>query len=163
MTIRIDQPRQLDLVGDPILIGGIGTGFEAMLSYRVGEGHDEVTGSFQVGGGSGEHGQFQVQADVASAQFKLDRLYVQVFEVSAKDGSELHVQTVPVVYGPRIVPGYVGYREYKVVAGDTLWSIAKANYGDGDLYPRIVRANPAQITDPDKIYPGQVLRIPIGA
>jgi immunoglobulin-like protein involved in spore germination/LysM domain-containing protein len=163
MTIRIDQPRQLDLVGDPILISGVGTGFEATLSYRVGEGHDEVTGTFHVGGGSGEHAQFHVGAAVTSAAFKLDRLYVQVFEVSPKDGSELHLQTVPVVYGPLIVPGYYGYREYKVVAGDTLWSIAQANYGDGALHTRIVRANPAQITDPDKIYPGQVLRIPMGA
>ncbi len=163
MTIRIDQPRQLDLVGGSIMIGGVGTGFEATLSYRIGEGHDEVTGTFHVGGGSGEHGQFQVRRDVSSAAFMLDRLYVQVFEVSPKDGSELHMQTVPVVYGPKIVPGYIGYREYKVVPGDTLWSIAQTNYGDGSLYTRIVRANPAQITDPDKIYPGQVLRIPIGA
>lgn len=163
MTIRVDQPRQLDLVGDPILIGGIGTGFEATLSYRVGEGHDEVTGTFHVGGGSGEHGQFEIHAHVGSAAFILDRLYVQVFEVSPKDGTEVHVQTVPVVYGPRIVPGYIGYREYTVVSGDTLWSIAQTNYGDGSLFPRIVRANPAQITDPDVIHPGQVLRIPIGA
>lgn len=162
MTIRIDQPRQLDLVGSPIMIGGIGTGFEATLNYRVGDGHDEVTGIFTVGGGTGEHGQFQIEADVASAAFKLDRLYVQVYEVSMEDGSELHLQNVSVVYGPHIVPGYYGYREHKVVAGDTLWAIAKANYGDGSLYERIVRANPAQISDADKIHPGQVLRIPMG-
>ena len=46
MTIRIDQPRAFDLVGNPILVGGIGTGFEATLNYRVHEGHDEVTGFF---------------------------------------------------------------------------------------------------------------------
>ena len=163
MTIRIDQPRQLDLVGNPLLIGGIGTGFEATLSYRVGDGYGEVTGNFHVGGGSGEHAQFQIHPDLGSAQFNTDRLNVQVFEVSPKDGTEVHVQTVPVVYGPRIVPGYIGYREYTVVAGDSLWSIAQTSYGDGSLFPRIVRANPAQITDPDVIHPGQVLRIPIGA
>lgn len=39
MTIRIDQPRAFDLVGNPILVGGVGTGFEATLNYRVHEGH----------------------------------------------------------------------------------------------------------------------------
>jgi hypothetical protein len=163
MTIRIDQPRLLDLVGNPIMIGGIGTGYEATLSYRVGDGHAEVTGHFSVGGGTGENAQYQVRPDLSSVEFTLDRLYVQVFEVSPKDGSETSLQTVPVIYGPRIVPGYIGYREYTVVSGDSLWSIAQAAYGDGSLYPRIVRANPAQITDPDVVYPGQVLRIPIGS
>ncbi|MCC3655056.1 MULTISPECIES: LysM peptidoglycan-binding domain-containing protein [Streptomyces] len=162
MTNRIDQPREWDLVGDPVLIAGVGTGFEANLSYRVGEGHDEVTGYFTVGGGTGEHGQFQVRADVGKAAFTLDRLYVQVFEVSAADGEEINLVTVPVIYGPRIVPGYIGYREHTVVRGETLSAIARAHYGDARLFPRIVRANP-QLTDPDVIVPGQLLRIPIGA
>ncbi|MEU3463654.1 Gmad2 immunoglobulin-like domain-containing protein [Streptomyces sp. NPDC006733] len=162
MTNRIDQPRSLDLVGDPIELGGVGTGFEATLQYRVGDGHDEVTGSFTVGGGTGEHGQFHVGVDVSQASFALDRLFVQVFEVSPKDGSEINVVTVPVIYGPRIVPGYYGYREHRVVKGDTLSSLARTHYGDASAYPRIVRANPDQISDPDRIYPGQLLRIPIG-
>ncbi|KNE80839.1 MULTISPECIES: LysM peptidoglycan-binding domain-containing protein [Streptomyces] len=162
MTNRIDQPREWDLVGDPVLIAGVGTGFEANLGYRVGEGHDEVTGYFTVGGGTGEHGQFQVRADVSKAAFTLDRLYVQVFEVSAADGEEINLVTVPVIYGPRIVPGYIGYREHTVVRGETLSAIARAHYGDARLFPRIVRANP-QLTDPDVIVPGQLLRIPIGA
>ena len=41
-------------------IGGIGQGFEATLNWRVHDGHDERTGFFNVGGGTGEHGQFQV-------------------------------------------------------------------------------------------------------
>lgn len=163
MTNRIDQPRQFDLVGNPILIGGVGTGFEATLSYRVHEGHDEVTGFFMVGGGTGEHGQYQLQVDVSGAAFALDRLFVEVFEVSAEDGSEIHKVVVPVIYGPRIVPGYVGYREHLVRRGDTLWAIAQSNYGSGSEYPLIVRANPHLITDPDRIFPGQLLRIPIGA
>ena len=91
MTNRIDQPREYDLVGNPILIAGIGTGFEATPNYRVTEGHDERTGHFMVGGGTGEHGQFQIQVDTTGAAFTLDRLFVQVFEVSAEDGSEINV------------------------------------------------------------------------
>lgn len=163
MTNRIDQPRKLDLVGNPVLVAGVGTGHEATLQYRVGDGHEEVTGHFNAGGGTGEHGQFQVRADVSRANFKADQLLVQVFEKSPKDGSEINVVTVPVLYGPRIVAGYYGYREHKVVKGDTLSAPAKAYYGDASLYKRIQRANPDQISDPDKVIPGQVLRIPIGS
>ncbi|HWC09617.1 MAG TPA: Gmad2 immunoglobulin-like domain-containing protein [Acidimicrobiales bacterium] len=163
MTIRIDQPLPFDLVGNPILIGGVGTGFEATLNYRVHEGHDEVTGFFTVGGGTGEHGQYQLQVDVAGAAFTLDRVFVEVFEISAADGSEINKALVPVILGPRLVANYIGYREHVVLPGDTLWAIAAANYGNGSEYPLIVRANPTLITDPDVIFPGQVLKIPIGA
>ena len=163
MTNRIDQPRAFDVVGNPILVGGVGTGFEATLNYRVHEGHDEVTGFFMVGGGTGEHGQFQLQVDVSGAAFTLDRVFVEVFETSAADGSEINKVIVPVILGPRIVPNYIGYREHVVQAGDTLWAIAEANYSNGNQFSRIVRANPTQITDPDLIVVGQVLKIPIGA
>ncbi|WJV44750.1 Gmad2 immunoglobulin-like domain-containing protein [Streptomyces flavofungini] len=162
MTNRIDQPRKLDLVASPVHVGGIGTGHEATLQYRVSDGHSEVTGHFTVGGGTGEHGQFHVPVDVRKASFKADQLLVQVFEKSPKDGKEINVVTVPVLYGPRIVPGYYGYREHKVVKGDTLSGLAKTYYGDASLYQRIVRANPDQISDPDKIMPGQLLRVPMG-
>ncbi len=66
-------------------------------------------------------------------------------------------------YGPLIVDGYFGYREHVVQPGDTLSAIAAPHYGNASLYPRIVRANPTQISDPDLIFPGQVLRVPIGS
>jgi nucleoid-associated protein YgaU len=163
MTNRIDQPRAFDVVGNPILVGGVGTGFEATLNYRVHEGHDEVTGFFTVGGGTGEHGQFQLQVDVSGAAFTLDRVFVEVFETSAADGSEINKVIVPVILGTRIVPNYIGYREHVVVSGDTLWAIAEANYGNGNEFSRIVRANPNLITDPNLIFPGQILKVPIGA
>ena len=87
MSIRLDMPREFDLVGNPVLIGGIGTGFEATINYRIHDGHDEVTGFITVGGGTGEHAQFQKRVAVGKAAFKLDRLFVEVFEVSAKDGT----------------------------------------------------------------------------
>jgi len=40
MANEIQQPRPYDLVGNLVLIGGIGSGFEATLQYRVHEGHD---------------------------------------------------------------------------------------------------------------------------
>jgi nucleoid-associated protein YgaU len=49
---------------------------------------------------------------------------------------------------------------YTVKAGDTLSKIAKEHYGDPMKYPAIFEANKPMLEDPDKIYPGQVLRIP---
>ena len=49
---------------------------------------------------------------------------------------------------------------YTVVRGDSLSKIAKAHYGDAMKYPVIFEANRPMLSDPDKIYPGQVLRIP---
>jgi len=51
-------------------------------------------------------------------------------------------------------------RTYTVVSGDSLSKIAKAFYGDVKLYPKIFEANRDQLSDPDKIKPGQVLKIP---
>jgi nucleoid-associated protein YgaU len=49
---------------------------------------------------------------------------------------------------------------HRVVSGDTLSKIAKQYYGDTSKYPEIFEANQPMLTSPDKIYPGQVLRIP---
>jgi nucleoid-associated protein YgaU len=50
---------------------------------------------------------------------------------------------------------------YTVQSGDSLSKIAKEYYGDPMKYPAIFEANQPMLTDPDKIYPGQVLRIPV--
>ena len=49
---------------------------------------------------------------------------------------------------------------YTVVSGDTLSHIAKAQYGSADAYMKIFEANKPMLSSPDKIYPGQTLRIP---
>lgn len=49
---------------------------------------------------------------------------------------------------------------YTVQAGDTLSAIAKRFLGDANDYMEIFNANKDQLTDPDKIKPGQVLKIP---
>ncbi len=49
---------------------------------------------------------------------------------------------------------------HTVERGDTLSKISKEHYGDPNQYPLIFEANKPMLQDPDKIYPGQVLRIP---
>lgn len=49
---------------------------------------------------------------------------------------------------------------YTVQKGDSLSKIAQEHYGDAMKYPTIFEANKPMLKDPDKIYPGQVLRLP---
>ena len=50
---------------------------------------------------------------------------------------------------------------YEIVSGDTLGAIAKRYYGKASLYTRIHEANKELIPDPNKIYPGQKIKIPL--
>lgn len=52
-------------------------------------------------------------------------------------------------------------KTYTVVKGDCLWNIAKKFYGNGSQYTKIADANKDKIKNPNLIYPGQVLTIPI--
>jgi nucleoid-associated protein YgaU len=52
---------------------------------------------------------------------------------------------------------------YTVKSGDTLSKIAREHLGDANAYMKIFEANKDQLTDPDKIKPGQVLKIPQAA
>jgi len=50
---------------------------------------------------------------------------------------------------------------YEIASGDSLSAIAKKFYGNAMQYPRLFEANKEVIKDPDKIYPGQKIRIPL--
>lgn len=50
---------------------------------------------------------------------------------------------------------------YEIKSGDTLSGIAKSYYGDASAYTRIHKANEEMIPDPNKIYPGQKIQIPL--
>lgn len=49
---------------------------------------------------------------------------------------------------------------HEVKKGETLWAIAQQHLGDGNRYKEAFEANRPMLSDPDKIYPGQMLRIP---
>lgn len=60
---------------------------------------------------------------------------------------------------PQVSPKNNG--THVVQQGDTLWAIAKKYYGDGKQYAKIVNANKDKIKNPNLIYPGQKLVIPV--
>lgn len=51
---------------------------------------------------------------------------------------------------------------HEVAKGDSLWKISEKYLGKGADYMKIFEANRPMLSDPDKIYPGQKLRIPQG-
>ena len=67
------------------------------------------------------------------------------------------VADIKVVGGPAAAPAA---KTYTVKSGDTLSAIAKSQLGSAGDYMKIYEANRDQLSDPDKIKPGQVLKIP---
>jgi nucleoid-associated protein YgaU len=61
---------------------------------------------------------------------------------------------------PGVAAPVTSMKTYTVKKGDTLSKISKEFLGDANDYMRIFSANKDQLTDPDEIKPGQVLKIP---
>lgn len=88
------------------------------------------------------------------------KIYVAAGNVEGIDGvnDNMTLRPAPV---QTVAPVAVAEPKYHTVeSGDTLSKIAKEVYGDVNAYNRIFEANKPMLSDPDKIYPGQVLVIP---
>lgn len=72
------------------------------------------------------------------------------------------VETAPVSASAEVSPHKTGSASvfYTVQPGDTLSKIAQEQYGDAGKYTVIFEANQPMLKNPDKIYPGQSLRVP---
>ena len=107
-----------------------------------------------------------------SAQERDGKLYFTGTVKTEADKNELWtaIKTIPewrdevvadikVVGAPAAAPASAA-KTYTVKSGDTLSAIAKAQLGSAGEYMKIFDANRDQLSDPDKIKPGQVLKIP---
>jgi nucleoid-associated protein YgaU len=157
--ISVRQPQPFDLVDDPVGVCGIGSGFEGQFAARVRDGNGaelvQITINVQGGVLANYHAELPLPGVPPTTQGTLE-----VFEFSAKDGSEINKQVVPIVFGRALIDPYAGFQQYTVEPGDTLSAIAQQFYSDPALFPRIFDANPNQLNNPNLIFPGQVLRIP---
>jgi nucleoid-associated protein YgaU len=108
-----------------------------------------------------------------SAQERDGKLYFTGSVKSEADKNEIWnaIKTIPswredVVADIKVTGGgggggtAVATRTYTVKAGDTLSKIAKETLGNANAYMKIFEANKDLLSDPDKIKPGQVLKIP---
>lgn len=87
------------------------------------------------------------------------KIYVSAGNVEGIDGvtDNMTVKAAPV---ETAAPAQPQVRYYTVESGDSLSKISKEMYGDMNRYNEIFDANRPMLSDPDKIYPGQVLVIP---
>lgn len=157
-SFRVDQPLPNDLVGSPLLVAGMGGGFEATIDIRVLDGHGNVLVNT-----------FTTAANLISAwqetvslpdPVPTSRGVVEVAPGTGRDEPESRV-SVPVFFGPAIISDYRSYTLYVVQPGDTLSGIAASEplYAGSGWEP-IFEANRDILADPDRLHPGQVLRLP---
>jgi len=90
------------------------------------------------------------EAESASAYEKAVLMAGNALGVDSVEASGLNApeQTYEVTY-------------YEIQEGDSLWKIADKFYGNGSKYEKIFEENREVIKDPDKIFPGQKIRIPM--
>jgi nucleoid-associated protein YgaU len=157
----VRQPQPYDLVDDPVGVCGVGTGFEGTFAARVRDGNGTELVQIPIqAGGTGTWANFQVALALGGVP-ATPQGTLEVFEFSAAgDGSELHKVVIPVTFGRALLDPYHGFAQHTVVRGDTLSRIAQQYYGNGALWPRIFEANRQQISNPNLIFAGQVLRVP---
>ena len=156
----IRQPRPFDIVDDPVKLSGVGTGFEATFAARVRDADGtELTLVSIMAGGTGIWANFHELIALPAAP-STPQGPLEVFEFSAKDGSEVDKVTIPITFGTNLIPGYVGFAQVTVMPGDTLSALAQSWYGDASKWPIIFEANRDQIVNPNLIFPGQILRVP---
>jgi nucleoid-associated protein YgaU len=107
-----------------------------------------------------------------SAEERDGKLYFKGSVKSESDKNEIWqaIKTIPTwqndivadikVVAPAGGPPAASAKTYTVKSGDTLSKIAKDQLGNASAYMKIFEANRDQLADPDKIKPGQVLKIP---
>lgn len=160
-AIKVQQPEPFDIVDQRVLIAGVGTGFEATIGLRIRDGNAaQLARGFVTTGGAGALANFQAAVDLGSVPSTPEG-FVEVFDQGGDEVPPAMV-VVPVVFGENLVPGYFGFSLRTVVRGDTLSGIAQEAYGDASLYLRIFAANRNQVSDPNRIFSGQQLRVPQG-
>ena len=92
------------------------------------------------------------------------QVWEQIKLVDANYANDLAAEFSFGAEGPALPPptaaATASVQTYTVEKGDTLSEIAKKFYGKSSEYRRVFEANRDQLSDPDKIRPGQVLKIP---
>lgn len=81
-------PTEGETVSSPVAIDGYGTAFEGTISWEVRKDGAKVAEGFTQGGANGEFGEFSDTVDLEPGSYE-----IRAFEISAEDGSPLHVDT----------------------------------------------------------------------
>jgi hypothetical protein len=159
--IEVRQPREHDLIGRRFTLAGFGTGFEATVLWRVlGEdGNPLAEGLVQGAGSMGVIQDFGHDVQLpASVSARGAHVVLQVFgdDPSGQHPPGTDLNEVRVT----LFTGLQGWRLHEVIRGDTLSEIAR-DVGENIRFQDIFEANRDILTDPDEVFPGQALRVPL--
>lgn len=156
---RVDQPQPNDLVGESLLLAGVGGGFEGTILVRVLDGTGAVLRDTSLLG-TNLTSAWQTSVDLPDPPPTKEGV-VEVGSGSGAAEAPPRV-SVPVFFGTAIVPGFRSYFCYTVQPGDTLSGIAREQQPlyIGSGWEPIYDANRHIIADPGVIHPGTVLRLP---
>jgi len=110
-----------------------------------------------------QDGKLFIQGEAPSEEAK-NRVWDEIKRVNPNWAQEMNADITVSASAPRSMGAGVGStgqeHTYTVKAGDSLSKISKAVYGDANAYMKIFEANRDVLSDPNKISPGQNLRIP---
>ena len=167
-SVQVRHPLPGDVVRDRFNVAGIGTGFEGTVGWRLlDHAGNELAGGGAQAGGMASMGDFSFEVNLGAADASAAAtVRLEVFGDNPglpDEGPEpgFDVNAIPLVRGQAILPGYFGFWLHPVQEGETLTSIASAQYGGESSADAIFAANRDQLSDAGLIKPGQVLRVPL--
>jgi nucleoid-associated protein YgaU len=161
--VLVHHPQPYDIVDSPVAISGIGAAFEGVIGRATVIDHDgNGIGDSLVQGGGMSFGNFEavIQLTAAPQGGPLATLRIEPEDPA---GVGVPAVEVPMALGPTLIAGYMGFAVHKVVTGDTLTKTAQTYYGANDptAINRIFNANRDVVSNPNLIYVGTELRIPV--
>lgn len=160
--IEVRQPAANDIVGRRFVIAGFGTGFEGVVLWRLVDQGGNVLGEGLIKGlrGAGVIDDFAQEVSLTGARRRGEPVVLQVFgeDASGRHPPGTDLNQVPVTLFSELQ----GWKLYEVRRGDNLTRIAR-DEGMGTTASDIADANPDIIADPNTIFPGQILRVPLFA
>jgi nucleoid-associated protein YgaU len=140
----------------------LGAAFEGVFgSATLRDGNGAVLAEQTLTGGGNGFALFHAVLNVGGVPATAEGTLAVTADNPSGDPSRDFTVVVPITFGRALVDPYSGFQEYTVVSGDTLSGIAQQYYGDATLWPRLFTANRDRIGNPDVIWPGQALRIPL--
>ncbi len=156
--------------GDVVQIGGAGQAGHQVRLYLDNAMKAEVTvpagGRWLAGLTGVAPGLYTLRADLTDAAGKVAARFETPFRRETPEALAEGARATPAlapVAGPEGAPAADAPPppvSLTVQPGNTLWAIAKGQWGDGVLYVQVFEANRDRIRDPDLIYPGQVFVLP---
>jgi nucleoid-associated protein YgaU len=159
--IELRQPRPNDLIAETFVVAGFASGFEGVVLWRVLDDEGATLGDGNIKG-AGSMGVARHFADTLSINGPGERGKRVTLQVFGEDASGEHPPGTDLNQVPlTLFSDLDGFTLHEVVPGDNLTRIAAEVGFGGSTADDVFAANRDQLSQPNLIFPGQVLRVPV--